>query len=145
MNCVCQHYIFCRIVRRWTVCIRNVHAASVIRRQCCMIRILSGRSNSCQCKENNKRIYWPIKAEFMRMRRSILLILMIACVCSSFGQKERSINIYATIKDYILRTTIENAKVTLLSPDSVVLDSCRNNYGYSTLRKLYSFLNVLYP
>ena len=75
----------------------------------------------------------------MRMRRSILLILMIACVCSSFGQKERGINIYATIKDYILRTTIENAKVTLLSPDSVVLDSCRNNYGYSTLRKLYSF------
>lgn len=64
---------------------------------------------------------------------------MIACVCSSFGQKERGINIYATIKDHILRTTIENAKVTLLSPDSVVLDSCRNNYGYSTLRKLYSF------
>lgn len=40
-----------------TVCIRNVYAASVIRRQCCMIRILSGHSNSCQCKENNKRIY----------------------------------------------------------------------------------------
>lgn len=75
----------------------------------------------------------------MRMRRSLLLIFMMAVVCSSFGQKERSINIYATIKDHILRTTIENAKVTLLSPDSVVLDSCRNNYGYSTLRKLYSF------
>ena len=50
----------------------------------------------------------------MRRRISILLIFMMAVVCSSFGQKERSINIYATIKDHILRTTIENAKVTLL-------------------------------
>ena len=42
---------------------------------------------------------------------------MLSCACNVFGQKERSIKIYATIQDYILRTTIEDVKVTLLSPD----------------------------
>lgn len=52
---------------------------------------------------------------------------MLSCACNVFGQKERSIKIYATIQDYILRTTIEDVKVTLLSPDSVALDSCLND------------------
>ena len=64
---------------------------------------------------------------------------MLSCACNVFGQKERSIKIYATIQDYILRTTIEDVKVTLLSPDSVALDSCLNDNGYITLRKLYRF------
>lgn len=73
------------------------------------------------------------------MRKCILFIFMLSCACNVFGQKERSVNIYATIQDYILRTTIEDVKVTLLSPDSVALDSCLNDNGYITLRKLYRF------
>lgn len=73
------------------------------------------------------------------MRKCILFIFMLSCACNVFGQKERSIKIYATIQDYILRTTIEDVKVTLLSPDSVALDSCLNDNGYITLRKLYRF------
>lgn len=73
------------------------------------------------------------------MRKCILFMFIFSCVCNVFGQKERSVKIYATIQDYVLRTTIEDVKVTLLSPDSVVLDSCWNDNGYITLRKLYRF------
>lgn len=68
------------------------------------------------------------------MRKCVLFIFMFSCVCNVFGQKERSIKIYATIQDYVLHTTIEDVKVTLLSPDSVALDSCLNDNGYITLR-----------
>lgn len=73
------------------------------------------------------------------MRKCILFMFIFSSVCNVFGQKERSVKIYATIQDYVLHTTIEDVKVTFLSPDSVALDSCLNDNGYITLRKLYRF------
>ena len=71
----------------------------------------------------------------MRMRRSLLLIFMMAVVCSSFGQdKEKSI--YGQLVDNVTRKELNNAKVTLMTMDSVVVDTARTWYEFTPKYKM---------
>ena len=73
----------------------------------------------------------------MRMRRSLLLIFMMAVVCSSFGQdKEKSI--YGQLVDNVTRKELNNAKVTLMTMDSVVVDTARTWYEFTPKYNCYS-------
>lgn len=73
------------------------------------------------------------------MNKSILLTIIASLFsCLAYSQ-EKQLHIFASVNDNVMHTNIEKVKAILLSQDSLVLDSCWNENGYYTLRKLCYF------
>lgn len=72
------------------------------------------------------------------MKRGLLFILVIVCVCSSFGQDNRERRIYGQLVDHVTRKELNNAKVTLMTTDSAVVDTSRTWYEYTPKYNCYS-------
>ncbi len=68
-----------------------------------------------------------------------LLMILMTVPALAQEKQERKLNILGPVKDYVTRVVIEEVKVTLLRPDSTVIDSCYNENGYMELRKLWYF------
>ena len=72
------------------------------------------------------------------MKRGFIFILMTVCICSSFGQDNRERRIYGQLVDYVTRKELNNAKVTLMTTDSAVVDTSRTWYEYTPKYNCYS-------
>ena len=72
------------------------------------------------------------------MKRGLLFILVMVCVCSSFEQDNRKRQIYGQLVDHVTRKELNNAKVTLMTTDSAVVDTSRTWYEYTPKYNCYS-------
>ena len=63
---------------------------------------------------------------------------MTVCICSSFGQDNRKRQIYGQLVDHVTRKELNNAKVTLMTTDSAVVDTSRTWYEYTPKYNCYS-------
>lgn len=73
------------------------------------------------------------------MNKSILLTIIASLFSCLVYSQEKQLYIFASVNDNVMHTNIEKVKAILLSQDSLVLDSCWNENGYYTLRKLCYF------
>ena len=77
----------------------------------------------------------------MIMKAVYLMLIFVLCSYNVFSQKksEHKISIYASVEDKVTRVSLKNIKVTLMLPDSIVIDSCINNFGYNNAKDLFCF------